>query len=55
MDLSLRYCGKCNLIYQDDNIVRYVYSGENWNDENLISGDIDLLDGVICIYKKCLE
>lgn len=55
MDLSLGYCGKCKLIYQDDNVVRYVYSGENWNDEKSISGDIDLLDGEILIYKKCLE
>ena len=55
IDLSLGYCGKCKLIYQDDNIIRYAYSGENWNDDKSISGDIDLLDGVICIYKKCLE
>ena len=55
VDLSLGYCGKCKLIYQDNNIARYVYFGENWNDENSISGDINMLDGVICIYKKCLE
>ena len=55
MELSLGYCGKCKLVYQDDNIVRYMYSGENWNDEKSISGDINLMDGMICIYKKCLE
>lgn len=54
-EMSLGYCGKCKLIYQDDNIVRYAYSGENWNDKKSVSGDINLLDGVICIYKKCLE
>ena len=53
--LSLGYCGKCELIEQNDDIVRYAYSGENWNDEMSQSGDIDLLDGIICISKKCLE
>lgn len=52
MNLSLGYCGKCKLIYQDDNVVRYVYSGENWNDEKSISGDIDLLDGEIWMKEK---
>lgn len=53
--LSLGYCGKCELIEQNDDIVRYAYSGENWNDEMSRSGDIDLLDGTICISKRCLE
>ena len=43
-DLSLGYCGKCKLIEQNDDVVRYAYSG-----------DIELLDGIICIYKRCLE
>ena len=54
-DLSLGYCGKCKLIEQNDDVARYAYSGENWNDNNSQSGDIELLDGIICIYKRCLE
>ena len=53
--MSLGYCGKCKLIEQNDVIVRYAYSGENWNDNNSLSGDIDLLDGIICIFKSGLE
>ena len=53
--LSLGYCGKCKLIEQNDDDVRYSYSGENWNRENSRAGDIDLLDGVICVFKRCLE
>ena len=53
--MSFGYCAKCKLIEQNDEIARYAYSGENWNDNNSQSGDIDLLDGVICIFKRCLE
>jgi len=53
--MSLGYCGKCKLIVQDDNIALYAYSGENWNDKNSKSGDIELLDGIFCIFKKSLE
>ena len=53
--MSLGYCGKCKLVYQDDEIARYAYAGENWNDNESVAGDMNLLDGVIAIYKKCLE
>jgi hypothetical protein len=53
--MSLGYLGNCKLVVQDDNIALYSYSGENWNDKNSKSGDIELLDGVLCIFKKCLE
>lgn len=53
--MSLGYCGKCKLVYQDDEIARYAYAGENWNDNESVAGDMNLLDGVITIYKKCLE
>jgi len=53
--LSLGYCGKCKLIEQNDDVARYTYSGENWNDDNSQSGDIELLDGIFCIYKRYLE
>ena len=54
-ELSLGYCGKCKLIMRDENVVHYAYSGENWNDSNSIVGDIDMLDGELIIYKRCLE
>ena len=50
--LSLGYCGKCELIEQNDDIVRYAYSGENWNDEMSQSGDIDLLDGIFVFRRS---
>lgn len=53
--MSLGYCGKCKLVYQDDEIARYAYARENWNDNESVAGDMNLLDGVIAIYKKCLE
>ena len=53
--MSLGYCGKCKLIEQNDDVARYTYSGENWNDDNSQSGDIELLDGIFCIYKRYLE
>ena len=53
--MSLGYCGKCKIIEQSEEIVIYGYSGENWNNPESKDGDRNLLDGRICIYKRCLE
>lgn len=53
--MSLGYIGKAKKMDEDEKYVIYLYSGENWNDKNSESGDVDLLDGEILINKKCLE
>ena len=50
--MSLGYCGKCQKIDEDCDMILYLYSGENWNDENSNWGDIALLDGQFIIHKS---
>jgi hypothetical protein len=54
--MSLGYTGMCKKELEDDEIVIYSYSGENWNDGGKSkSGDSLLLDGSFVIHKDCLE
>ena len=54
--MSLGYTGMCKKELEDDELVIYSYSGENWNDNGKSkSGDILLYDGSFVIYKDCLE
>lgn len=54
--MSLGYTGMCKKELEDDEIVIYSYSGENWNDGGKSkSGDSLLYDGSFTIYKDCLE
>lgn len=54
--MSLGYIGMCKKESEDEEMVIYSYSGENWNDgENSKSGDSLLYDGSFIIYKDCLE
>jgi len=54
--VSLGYTGMCKKELEDDEIVIYSYSGENWNDDGKSkSGDSLLYDGSFIIYKDCLE
>ena len=54
--MSLGYCGMCVKVMEDDEAVVYSYAGENWNDGGKSqSRDSLLQDGVIFIYKRCLE
>ena len=54
--MSLGYTGMCKKELEDDEIVIYSYSGENWNDDGKSkSGDSLLYDGSFIIYKDCLE
>jgi len=54
--MSLGYTGMCKKELEDDELVIYSYSGENWNDsEKSKSGDVLLYDGSFVIYKDCLE
>jgi hypothetical protein len=54
--MSLGYTGMCKKELEDDEIVIYSYSGENWNDGGKSkSGDSLLYDGSFIIYKDCLE
>lgn len=54
--MSLGYCGMCLKVMEDDEAVVYSYAGENWNDGGKSkSGDSLLQDGIIFIYKRCLE
>lgn len=52
--ISLGYCAKGVLFVEDKNSVIYLYSGENWNNSESKSGDINLLDGEIIIKKSSL-
>lgn len=53
--MSLGYLGRARLLEEDEEFAIYEYSGENWNDENSISGDSLLYDGLILIKKSSLE
>ena len=54
--MSLGYCGMCLKQADDSEMAIYSYAGENWNDDGKSqSGDCMLQDGVIVIYKRCLE
>lgn len=53
--MSLGYLGRARLLEEDEEVAIYEYSGENWNDENSISGDSLLYDGLILIKKSSLE
>lgn len=54
--MSLGYNGMCKKELEDDELVIYSYSGENWNDSGKSkSGDRLLCDGSFIIYKDCLE
>ena len=54
--MSLGYTGMCKKELEDDEMVIYSYSGENWNDGGKSkSGDSLLYDGSFIIYKECLE
>ena len=53
--MSLGYRGFCKKVLEDDDLVFYTYGGENWNLEHSTWGDINLQDGLFCIYKQCLE
>ena len=54
--MSLGYTGMCKKELEDDEMVIYSYSGENWNDGGKSkSGDSLLYDGSFIIYKDCLE
>ena len=56
MTMSLGYTGMCKKELEDDEMVIYSYSGENWNDGGKSkSGDSLLYDGSFIIYKDCLE
>ena len=53
--MSLGYMGLCRKAAEDDEMAIYTYARENWNDDRSQSGDALLQDGVIVIYKRCLE
>lgn len=54
--MSLGYIGLCKKILEDEQVVIYSYAGENWNDGGKSkTGDVHLQDGMITIYKDCLE
>ena len=53
-EMSLGFCGIAEKYIEDSESILYLYSGENWNDEKSISGDMNLLDGEIIIQKSCL-
>ena len=54
--MSWGYTGLCRKALEDDEMVLYTYAGENWNDNGSSkSGDSLLQDGLIVIYKRCLE
>lgn len=54
--MSLGYTGMCKKELEDDEVVIYSYSGENWNDGGKSkNGDSLLCDGRFTIYKDCLE
>ena len=54
--MSFGYTGMCRKEFEDDKLVIYSYSGENWNDcGKSKSGDSLLYDGVFIIHKRCLE
>lgn len=52
--MSIGYCGRMELFTEDNDTAIYRYCGENWNDESETRGNIEILDGEIIIYKKCL-
>ena len=52
--MSLGYEGVCKLVDQDDEIAIYVYIGADIDCKTQIAYRFDL-DGVITIYKRCLE
>lgn len=50
--MSLGYIGICRKVAEDDYIVIYSYTGENWNDGGKSKhGDSQLQDGLFTIYK----
>lgn len=54
--MSLGYAGLCKKELEDDELVIYSYSGENWNDGGKSkNGDRLLYDGRFVICKDCLE
>ncbi len=54
--MSLGYTGTCKKELEDDKLVIYSYSGENWNDGGKSKSEDSLLyDGSFVIYKDCLE
>ena len=56
MTVSLGYLGMCKKEAEDNEMVIYSYSGENWNDGcKSQKGDAELYDGIFLIYKDCLE
>lgn len=52
--MSIGYCGRMELLVEDEEAVIYRYCGENWNDKGETRGSIENMDGEIIIYKKCL-
>lgn len=52
--MSFGYCGRIELLAEDDSTVIYRYGGENWNTTGITRGDIKVLDGEILIQKRCL-
>lgn len=53
--MSLGYSGLCVKVMEDDEVAIYSYAGENLNDGVSKIGDALLQDGMITIYKRCLE
>lgn len=50
--MSLGYTGTCQKVAEDEHIIIYSYSGENWNDGGKSKrGDSQLLDGMFTIQK----
>lgn len=53
--MSIGYCGRIELLVEDEFSVIYRYCGENLNDDSETRGDIEALDGEIVIKKSCLD
>ncbi len=53
--MSLGYLGYAKLFIEDEEVVIYEYSGENWNSKESKSGDALVCDGEVIIKKCSLE